>query len=575
MTPDPALQTPPDAPTNPPAPPTRNTLYFGDNLEILARFVADASVDLVYLDPPFNSNRDYNVLFREQAGNDSPAQIKAFGDTWNWAGAREAWDEFSTLCPVPKVVDLMTGFVNAIGRNDVTAYLVMMAPRLYQLHRVLKPTGSLYLHCDPTASHYLKLILDGLFGVKNFRNEIVWKRTSSHNDARKKFGDVSDIIFYYGKSAATPFYVQYTKYDEAHVTNSYRYTDANGRKFALADMRSPSPRPNLTYDYKGYKPHANGWAVSRERMERLDAEGRIHFPDNPNGRIRLKRYLDEMPGTPVGNVWDDIRPVQAQAAERLGYPTQKPVALLERILAASTNEGDTVLDPFCGCGTTIAAAQKMNRRWIGIDITPIATTLIQARLADTFGAKDIRLLSKDDPATARDRAFAVEGLPRDLAGAVALYNKEPTHKDFEMWAVGLVPAIPQEKKGADGGIDGIAYIHDNPKGPNKAVVQVKGGHVTASQIRDLVGVMTRERAVLALFVCLEPPTRPMLDEAAQHGFYKPASGVGRKVPSVQIRTIAELLTGNAFEFPLYGSNISFKQAAPQAIDGDGTGVLEL
>jgi site-specific DNA-methyltransferase (adenine-specific) len=330
-------------------------------------------------------------------------------------------------------------------------------------------------------------------------------------------------------------------------------------------MRSPNPRPNLTYDYKGYKPHANGWTVSREKMEKLDAEGRLHFPDNPDGRIRLKRFLDEMPGAPVGNVWDDIRPVQSQAAERLGYPTQKPLALLERIIAASSNEGDVVLDPFCGCGTAVVAAQKMNRHWLGIDVTPIATSLIQARLDSAFGAKNIRLLSKNDPA--QRIAFRVEGLPTDLAGARMLYEKDPLHKDFEMWAVGLVPAIPQEKKGADGGVDGITYTHDNPDKAGKVVVQVKGGKPSESQIRDLHGTMSKEGAVMAFFVTLEPPTKNMIDTALKYGYYKPKSGVGKAVPVVQIRTIEELLNGKTFDGPVTGGIGAYKDAQRIVRDG--------
>jgi hypothetical protein len=292
----------------------------------------------------------------------------------------------------------------------------------------------------------------------------------------------------------------------------------------------------------------------------------IVVQNKEGGVPALKRYLDEQEGTPVGDVWTDIRPVQSQAKEKLGYPTQKPLALLERIIQASSNEGDIVLDPFCGCGTAIIAAQKLNRRWLGIDITPIATSLVQKRLFDTFQAKNVRLLSKDDPGLAR--AFAVEGLPTDLAGARLLYDKDPTHKDFEMWAVGLVPAIPQEKKGADQGIDGVAYFQDNAKAPSKAVVQVKGGHVTSNQLRDLRGVMAREKAQLGFFVCLESPTQPMQNEALAAGFYQPPSGVGRRVPALQIRTIEQLLTGGGFDFPLYGSNVSFKQAQAAAHDAN-------
>ena len=334
-----------------------NTLFYGDNLAILPQ-LEDASVDLVYLDPPFNSNRDYNVLFREQSGRESPAQIKAFGDTWNWAGAAEAWADFATLCPVPKVIELMRGFHNTLGENDVMAYLVMMAPRLYHLWRVLKPTGSLYLHCDPTASHYLKLILDGIFGAKNFKNEIIWQRANVKGDVRRKFGSNHDVILLYSKTQDFTFHSQFGHQHEEYM-GRFRLDDNDGRGlYRLAPLDSPNPRPNLTYDYKGYKPPAKGWRVSRELMEQLDADGRLYFPKTAEGRIARKHYVQEQEGPKIGDTWTDIATLQAVGKERLGYPTQKPIALLERIINASSNPGDVVLDPFCGCGTAIVAALK-------------------------------------------------------------------------------------------------------------------------------------------------------------------------------------------------------------------------
>jgi len=539
-----------------------NTLYFGDNLELLKNHIADNSVDLIYLDPPFNSNRDYNVLFKEQSGSESPAQIKAFGDTWNWAGAASAWHDFATICPVPKVYELMQGFRNAIGENDVMAYLVMMAPRLYHLHRVLKPTGSLYLHCDPTASHYLKLILDCLFGVRNFRNEITWKRSASHGGA-VCYNNVADIIFYYTKSNTNfTWNSPRAKHSEEYIKSHYSQIDSEGKRYQLVSASGAGAGPARTFDGKVIEPPpGRHWAYTQDKIDAFILEGKIVFTST--GMPRVKRYLDDTEGTPITNVWIDIFPINSQAKERLGYPTQKPLALLERIVATSSNEGDIVLDPFCGCGTAVVAAQKLGRKWIGMDITPIATSLVQKRLFDAFGAKNQKLVSADDPATVN---FIVEGLPTDLAGAKMLYNKDSSHKDFEMWAVGLVPAIPQEKKGADGGIDGIAYFQDNPTKPSKAVIQVKGGHVTANQIRDLIGVMTTNKAQLGFFISLEPPTQPMRNAALAAGYYEPPSGLGRKVEAVQIRTIEELLQGKDFDFPLYGSNISYKDAATIAKD---------
>lgn len=530
-----------------------NTLYFGDNLDILQKHVADESVDLIYLDPPFNSNRDYNVLFREQSGKESPAQMKAFGDTWNWAGAMEAWERFPELCPNAKAIELMHGFHNAIGENDVMAYLVMMAPRLYQLYRVLKPTGSLYLHCDPTASHYLKLILDCIFGARNFRNEISWRRANPKSHGTLNFPNSRDIIFRYSKTEKCIFNKLFTAHNPEYVASAYKHLDTNGRRYRLLPLLNPNDnRPNLTYEFLGV---TRVWRWTKERMQQAYEDG-VVIQIKPGAVPQYKKYLEDSRGRTITNDWHDIQ--QPSPKEALGYPTQKPLALLERIIAASSNPGDVVLDPFCGCGTAVVAAHKLDRKWIGVDITPIAVSLVQQRLFDSFGAIDVRRKSKDD--IAERPTFAVEGLPTDMAGARLLYEKDSSHKDFEMWAVGLVPAIPQERKGADSGIDGVAYFHDNPKKPSKAVIQVKGGHPAVSQIRDLRGVMVREKAQLGFFITLEPPTQPMKNEAASAGYYQPPSGVGRRVEAIQIRTIEELLEGKRFDFPLYESNVSFKEA---------------
>jgi DNA modification methylase len=571
-----------------------NTLFYGDNLSILQQHIGDATVDLVYLDPPFNSNRDYNVLFKEQSGKESPAQIKAFGDTWNWAGAAEAWADFPTLCPVPKVIELMRGFHNTLGENDVMAYLVMMAPRLYHLWRVLKPTGSLYLHCDPTASHYLKLVLDAIFGAKNYRNEISWKRSSAHSDTKqgmRRCGRIRDIIFYYTKSDAYHWNTLYTPYTAEYLTSEYRHIAPNGRRYKETDLTAAKPGGDTKYDwyvkreaaaggrwtadleeefrnpkpgwtYKAVPPYnGRSWAYSKANLRQFVLSG--HIIHRETGIPRLMQFADEMPGIPLQDAWDDIPP--ASGAQWLGYPTQKPIALLERIINASSNPGDVVLDPFCGCGTAIVAAQKLGRQWLGIDVTPIATSLIQKRLFDMFEARDVRLLSAADKASAATlaRAFQVEGLPTDEAGAKAMF--EADHKKFEMWAVGLVPAIPQEKKGADGGIDGLAYFDVGAKDLTKAVVQVKGGKAGAPDVQQLVGAMSKTGAALGFFVTLEKPTGKMFAEALSAGYYKAKTGVGRQVPAMQIRTVGELLAGNHFDFPVtVGSNVSFKSAAQVA-----------
>ena len=527
-----------------------NALYYGDNLAVLREHVGDESVDLVYLDPPFNSNASYNVLFRERTGEESPAQIRAFTDTWEWTQETEHTFERDIIGnpAVPLAVkDMVTAFRDFIGRNAMMAYLVMMAPRLVELRRVLKATGSIYLHCDPTASHYLKLLMDAVFGKENFRSEITWRRTTSHNDARRNFGAIGDNIFYYAKTRSFVFYPQHLPYSEEQLAKDYKYVDGSGRRYSTSNIRSPSPRPNLTYEYKGYKPHPNGWTVSRQRMEELDLEGRLHFPKTKAGRIRLKVYLDEMPGVPVGNIWDDINPLPAPAAqarasssshakERLGYPTQKPEALLERIIRASSNEGDVVLDPFCGCGTAVAAAHKLGRQWLGIDITHLAVALMKNRLKTAYDL---------DAGTDYD----VVGEPQDEGSARALWEQDPYQ--FQFWAVSLLEAQPQseQRRGADRGVDGMLYFIDGQRRtPQKVVVQVKGGRVSSPQVRDLVGVVEREKAAMGLFISLDPLTRDMRLEAASAGFYH-SDLWARDFGKIQLRTVGEMLSGQGFDLP--------------------------
>jgi site-specific DNA-methyltransferase (adenine-specific) len=362
----------------------RNLLYYGDNLPVLRNHVGDASVDLVYLDPPFKSGQSYNVLFKEQDGSRSAAQVHAFEDTWEWS--RDAEAAYRELVEAAgKASPVMQAFRLFLGGSPMMAYLAMMAPRLVEMHRVLKPTGSLYLHCDPTAGHYLKVLLDAIFGPQNFRNEIVWRRTGTHNDARR-FASAHDCILYYARSKAATWNRQYLPHSAKYVKSHYR-PDENGRLYRLDNIvRSASlgPCPGLVYEYKGYTPHRWGWRVRREKLEAIDAAGRLTW--SASGVPYLIRYLDEQKGAVMPSVWDDIPPVNSQAAERRGYPTQKPEALLERIVRASSNEGDTVLDPFCGCGTAVAVAQRLNRRWVGIEIAPVAIALIRDRLRDAFGA---------------------------------------------------------------------------------------------------------------------------------------------------------------------------------------------
>jgi site-specific DNA-methyltransferase (adenine-specific) len=534
---------------------TANTLFYGDNLPILREHVADESVDLVYLDPPFNSNRSYNVLFREEGGAESQAQITAFEDTWHWnLQTEQTYQELVTQSPeqVSRMIGALREFV---GQNQMMAYLVMMAARLVELHRVLKPTGSLYLHCDPTASHYLKLILDGIFGADQFRNEIVWQRTNVHSDS-KTWSNVSDTIFFYTRSSHFTWNPQYTPHTEDYLKSKYRYFESDGRQYRLSDMTSPNPRPNMMYEWKGHASPANGWRYSQETMAKLDAEGRVWYPDDKSKRPYLKRYLEKSPGTIFGNVWTDIDPINPMAAERLGYPTQKPLALLERIIAASSNAGDVVLDPFCGCGTAVAAAQKLGRRWIGIDITHLSIALQKYRLDAMFPGIN----------------YAVVGEPEDVGSAGQLAHDD--RYQFQWWALSLVKARPlggQEgskagKKGSDRGVDGVITFIDESSGKAKQIlVQVKSGHVKSGDIRDLKGTLEREKAAIGLFITLEPSSRDMDEEAAAAGFYH-SPGWNRDYPKLQILTVQQLLSGGEVKMP--PSAMTFKQAE-RSDDGGG------
>ncbi|HXI15084.1 MAG TPA: site-specific DNA-methyltransferase, partial [Chloroflexota bacterium] len=366
-----------------------NLLYYGDNLDILRRYVKDETVDLCYLDPPFNSDADYNVLFSEQDGSRSPAQVKAFKDTWGWDA--EASHLYAQVVQAGgPVSQTLQAFRLLLGTSNMMAYLAMMAPRLVELHRVLKPTGSLFLHCDPTASHYLKLLLDAIFGARNFRNEIIWRRTTPKAVTTRRLTQNHDTVLSYQKSDAATWNVEesFLPYDHANIgektAEKYRARDEQGRSYQLTSLLSPaSDRPNLTYEFLGV---LRVWRWTRDRMQAAYDAGLV--VQTAPGRVpRLKRYLDEQRGVPLGDVWIDINAVNSQAKERMGYPTQKPESLLERIIKASSNPGDVVLDSFCGCGTAITAAETLGRRWIGIDITHLAINLIKHRLKDQHGDK--------------------------------------------------------------------------------------------------------------------------------------------------------------------------------------------
>ncbi|MBM3924420.1 MAG: site-specific DNA-methyltransferase [SAR202 cluster bacterium] len=556
-----------------------NALYYGDNLEILRRYVPDESVDLIYLDPPFNSQQQYNVLFRESSGVPSEAQIRAFTDTWKWDIKAEAtYQEIIVNSPlkVSKAIEALRAF---IGSNDVMAYLTMMTVRLVELHRVLKSEGSLYLHCDPTASHYLKVILDTIFDPVNFRNEIIWRRTGTHGKSHR-FAPIHDVILFYSKSEKYKWTFLKKPFMRGHVEQFFMKdevgwkTNYYGNVLTGSGLRGgESGKP-----WHGFDPSAKGrhWAIpstlfndidedvsglsQHQKLDLLFKLGLIKIipgqawpiyekrlkPDDGQAVPDIWAYQPYTEGTVLGSangVDQEVRWLSPKDQERLGYQTQKPVALLERIISASSQEGDVVLDPFCGCGTAVVAAQTLNRRWVGIDVTHLAITVMKKRLEDSFpGLK-----------------YEVVGEPKDVAGAEALARQD--RYQFQWWALSLVNALPQsgeKKKGADQGIDGVFSFMDDRKGrARRVIVSVKSGGVTVKDVRELKSIIGQDN--LGLLIALRPSTEPMRVEAATGGFHHSILWE-RDFPRIQIMTIEELLQGQRPALPQGGKLRGFAKA---------------
>jgi DNA modification methylase len=545
---------------------TANLLYYGDNLDILRRYIPDESVDLIYLDPPFNSNRDYNVIFKDESGRKSDAQLLAFEDTWHWGPAAERVYAYLTNTArnegrvAASVSSIIAALRQGIGENQIMAYLVEMSVRLVELHRVLKPTGSLYLHCDPTASHYLKVVLDAVFGARSFRSEIIWKRSSAHSDTkqgRRIHGHIHDVLLFYTRGEEWTWNPVYTPFNPEYIEQFYSHVESGtGRRYQLDNLTAAKPGGDTSYEWKGAKPYKGRfWAYSRANMEKFEREGRLVY--SKSGMPRYKRYLDEMPGVPLQDVWTDLRPVASGHGERLGYPTQKPLALLERIVATSSRPGDIVLDPFCGCGTALVAAEKLDRRWIGIDITYLAIAVMRARLKSTFNLTDVPVINQ----------------PTEVEGARQMAQTPEGRFQFQWWAVDLVDAMPLggiEKKGADRGVDGVITFTGELGQMESILVSVKSGHVTSAMVRDLKGTLEREKAVIGLFVTLEEPTREMRLEADTAGLYH-SNLWKRDYPKIQILTIKELLEEGkkpalpSFVMPTYpqAKQIELPKAAEQ------------
>lgn len=549
-----------------------NRLYFGDNLGVLRAYVPDLSVDLIYLDPPFNSNASYNILFKSPSGKAADSQIKAFEDSWHYGTeAAQAFHEVMASGNTD-VANLLRAMQAFLGENDMMAYLAMMAVRLIELHRVLKPTGSLYLHCDPTASHYLKLLLDGVFGAENFRSEIIWKRTSAHNGARR-WGPIHDVVLFYSKSDPYRWNRTFAAYDDDYVRRYYRHSDGDGRNYRLSDLTASGVRNGESGQaWRGFDPTAHGrhWAIpgmiktlfpdmppdtrTIGWLNQLEAGGLIEMSGNGTGWPHFRRYLDQMEGQSPQDIIDDIPPLSQRHAERLGYPTQKPVTLLERIIAASSNPGDVVLDPFCGCGTAVHAAQKLGRQWIGIDVTYLAIGLIERRLKEAFPGI----------------GFEIVGEPKGLMDAQHLAASEP--HQFQYWITQKIGGQPYQggRKGADRGIDGYIYYTRNDPGAGRsstgaAIISVKAGrNVGVAMVRDLRGVLEREKADIGIFACVTHPTREMEREAAAAGIWTdPVTGAD--YPRVQLFTLAELFQGRQPKIPLLDRQAGYRRA--RAEDG--------
>jgi site-specific DNA-methyltransferase (adenine-specific) len=525
--------------------PPPNTLLFGDCLDWLIKMDA-GSVDLVYLDPPFNSKAAYNLLYKSPDGAASQAQYQTFVDSWRWGESTDAALKYVTESGSP-ALGILTSLNNYMQKSDLMAYLVMMAARLIALRRVLKPSGSLYLHCDASACHYLKIILDEVFGSGTFRNEIVWRRSTGKSLMTRRLPTNHDVIlFYSGEGNTWNEDAVFLPYDPTNLpektAEKYSHEDPNGRRYQLDNLINPNPdRPNLTYEFLGI---TRVWRWTRDRMQAAYDKGLVVQP--APGRVpRFKRYLDEQRGMPLDDVWTDIPPLNSQAQERLGYQTQKPKLLLERIIKMSSNPGDVVLDPFAGCGTAIEAAQGLGRRWIGIDITVLAIDVVERRL-NRMGLR-------------RKVEYTVDGIPLDMDGAHRLFAEDP-HM-FQLWALTLVDGQPREggKRGADKGVDGLIYYAEDSRTTGQAIISVKGGeNIHAQHIRDLVGAMTNQRAKLGIFITLHKPTSAM-ERAAREA---ESIEVGGKLrPRVQICTIEELLKGQKPKLPPIYDIISATSAA--------------
>lgn len=528
-----------------------NHLYYGDNLTRMQQ-MKKHSVDLIYLDPPFNSKQNYNLIYKNLTGKPVPDQAEAFCDTWEMDPQKE---EIAKAMPVlmrehgiaDYYVEFWRLWINALRHTQphLLAYLVYMVQRLIHMKSILRPTGSIYLHCDPTAAHYIKVMMDGIFGHNNFQSEIIWKRTSAHSGA-KRYGPVHDTILFYTAGPKFTWNTVYGEYDQTYVDAFFTHMDEDGRRWQRTDLTGPGERKGDSgLPWRDYNPTERGrhWQPPSyfydkyerltgeslagydliTRLEKMDEQGLIHWPKKAGGMPRGKRYLEDSPGVPLQDVWTDIKPIHNMAAERMGYPTQKPIALLDRILQSSTNRGDVVFDPFCGCGTTIYSAVRNDRKWIGCDIAILSIKLIR------------EMLTSDEFRLVEDVHFDVNGIPVSVEQAEDLFKRDPFQ--FEHWLVERVGGFPT-KKTADKGIDGRMYF-ETREGLKAMVLSVKGGVIRPTDVRDLRGVLEREYdTAMAGFLTLRQPSKAMLEEAAAAGQYEYA---GIMYDRIQMLTVKDIL----------------------------------
>lgn len=519
-----------------------NLLLYGDNLTIMQRMFPE-SVDLIYLDPPFNSQRNYNLIYKKLTGQPVPEQEEAFCDAWEMDAEKE---EMARKMPIvfreyqadENLIRFWEAWIGALRNTQprLLAYLIYMSYRLFEMRRILKPTGSLFLHCDPIASHYIKVIMDGIFGHSNFRNEIIWhryKRPKGSQHQPRRFGWSTDTILFYSKGDNYKFYSDRVRnpITDEELMKRMTHSDDIGPYYSGPLLRSASMghRPNLVYEYKGFTPGPEGWRMTKDKLEEVDAKGDLFWTSS--GIPRRKIRPQENPSLQVDNLWDDIDAIGSQAQERLGYPTQKPIALLERIIKASSNEGDVVFDPFCGCGTAVYAAHLQDRRWVGCDIAILSVQLVRDVLYKWYGLEE-------------NKHYSIDGVPLSVESAQDLFSRDP--RQFQHWAVELSGGFASTKHSGDLGIDGRIYF-ETQHGLRNMVLSVKGGKLTPAYVRELRGVYERENdCEMGGFICLQEPTKGMISEAAAAGIYNYR---GTDYHRLQVRTVEDLLAGRGFDTP--------------------------